>query len=143
MALQLKDGLDVKLVRNSSTGKYDLSFSRTGPNKGNPELEFSRTHAVLTSLLRRKRGQRPGTGVAAGGYYFDQQNRRGSLLWTIAQDRLSTPSQMRAYAEDAMQQLVERNIIQSYEVTALRTAPGKLRADVGWRDLAGKQAVSV
>ena len=67
MALQLKDGLDVKLVRNSSTGKYDLSFSRTGPNKGNPELEFSRTHAVLTSLLRRKRGQRPGTGVAAGG----------------------------------------------------------------------------
>ena len=49
----------------------------------------------------------------------------------------------RAYAEDAMQQLVERNIIQSYEVTASRTAPGKLRADVGWRDLTGKQTVSV
>lgn len=143
MALQLKTGLDVKLVRNSSTGKYDLSFSRTGPNKGNPELEFSRTHAVLTSLLRRKRCQRPGTGVAAGGYYFDQQNRRGSLLWTIAQDRLSTPSQMRAYAEDAMQQLVERNIIASFTTAATRTAPGKFRVDVTWYDLAGKSTVQV
>lgn len=142
MALQLT-GSDVLLVRNAATGKFDLSFTRSGANKGNPELTTSRQHAVLTALLSRKRGQRTGSAVKQGGYYFDPQNRRGSLIWTIAQDRMTTTSQLKAYADDALQQLVERKIIASFTTAATRTAPGKFRVDVTWYDLAGKSTVQV
>jgi phage gp46-like protein len=142
MSLQLT-GVDVVLVRDSATGKFDLFLSRTGANKGNPELTSSRQHAVLTALLSRKRGLRPGSVVKQGGYYFDPQNRRGSLIWTIAQDRMTTTSQLKAYADDALQQLVERNIIATFTATATRLAPGKFRLDVVWQDLAGKATVQV
>lgn len=137
MALQLKDGIDVALQRNDATGKFDLVLSTSGPNKGNPKLESTRAHAVLTTLVSRKRGQRGGSDTAEGGYYFDPYNRRGSLLWSVTQDRLSTVSQLTAYADDAGQQLVELKQIATFTARSSKIGPGKYRVDCEWKTLAG------
>ncbi len=132
MALDISQGRDVALVRREATGRYDLDFSSTGPSRGNPRLDDTRTHAVLTTLMSWKRGTRPGSRSAEGGYYFDPQNRRGTLLWTVSQDRMSTPSQLKAFAEDGMQQLVDAKLIASFTVSARRVRPGQFRLDVTW-----------
>jgi hypothetical protein len=74
-----QQGIDIELERNPATGKYDAKLSSSGPNKGNPVFSDTRSHAVLTTLVSRKRGQRPGDQVQSGGYYGDSQNRRGTL----------------------------------------------------------------
>lgn len=132
MAADLTQGRDVALVRNPSNGKFDVSFATSGPNRGNWILDNTATHAVLTTLISWRRGRRPGSAVEEGGYYFDAQNRRGTLLWTVTQDRLTTPSQLQAFAEDGMQQLADRKRIASYTVRAQRLRPGQFRVDVTW-----------
>lgn len=131
MALQ-HTGRDVALVRDAATGRFDLSFSRSGPNRGNPILDDTRTHAVLTTLMSWKRGTRPSSPVSEGGYYYDPQNRRGTLLWTVTQDRMATPSQLKAYAEDGGQQLLDAKQIASFAASARRIKPGQFRVDVTW-----------
>lgn len=132
MAVDLSQGRDVALQRNPANGKYDVFFSTAGPSRGNWVLDNTRTHAVLTTLVSRRRGRRPGSPAEEGGYYFDPQNRRGTLIWTITQDRMTTASQLRAFAEDGMQQLADRKQISNYQVTAQRVRPGVFRADVSW-----------
>lgn len=131
MALQLT-GADISLTRRESDGKFDLTWSVSGPNKGNPQLDNTRGHAVLTTLVSRKRGTRPGSRVQEGGYYYDPQNIRGTLLWTLTQDRLSTPSAAESFAQDGGQQLLDRKVIASFTARAVRPVPGKLRIQVTW-----------
>ena len=130
MALQ-HTGRDIALQRDPLSGKYDLVFSASGPNKGNPVLDDSRTHAVLTNLLSQKRGSRMGS-APQGGYYYDPTGSRGSLLWTISQDKLSTPSQLRSYGEDVGERLLNRKQIRTYRVSASRIGSGKFRLDFAW-----------
>ena len=99
---------------------------------GNPVLDNTRSHAVLTTLVSRKRGTRPGSQTPEGGYYYDPQNRRGTLLWTLTQDRLSTPSMAESFAQDGGQQLLDIKAIASFSAKAARTAPGKLKIQVTW-----------
>lgn len=136
MALQFT-GRDVALVRNDATGRFDLSFSSSGPNKGNPILDDTRTHAVLTTLLSWKRGTRPGAKTPEGGYLWDVAGRRGTLLWTVLQDRLATTSQLQAFAEDGGQQLLDLKQIGSFSARAFRIAPGRFRLDVAWSTPSG------
>lgn len=127
-----QQGIDIELERNPATGKYDAKVSSSGPNTGNPVFSDSRSHAVLTTLVSRKRGQRPGDQVQAGGYYGDSQNRRGTLLWTVTQDRSATGSQLVAYAEDGGQQLIELRMISSFTAKALNLGPAKWRLECAW-----------
>lgn len=138
MALQFT-GRDVALVRDAATGKFDLDFSAEGPNRGNPVLDDTRTHAVLTTLISWKRGTRPGAQAQEGGYYYDPNNRRGTLIWTVTQDRLATPSQLKAYADDGGQQLLELKQIASFVATGRRVRPGQLRLDVTWTTPDGRR----
>lgn len=131
MAMQFT-GSDVSLARNQVTGRYDLVLSTSGVNKGNPVLDSTRTHAVLTTLVSMKRGSRPGARSPEGGYYWDASGRRGTLLWTISQDRLATPSQLQAYAEDGGQQLVDLKFIATFKASANRRAPGKFAVTATW-----------
>ncbi|MFO0578705.1 MAG: hypothetical protein U1A78_32280 [Polyangia bacterium] len=131
MALQFT-GRDVALQRNEATGKFDLQFSTEGPNVGNPVLDSTCTHAVLTTLLSKKRGTRPGSPLQEGGYYFDTTGRRGTLLWTVNQDRLATPSQLKAYAEDGAQQLVDLRYIASFDASARKRGPGNFLLTCRW-----------
>lgn len=131
MALQFT-GSDFRLVRQESTGKFDWDISTSGPNKGNPIAESSQAHAVLTTLLSQKRGTRSGSKTPEGGYYGDPSGRRGTLLWTISQDKLATPSQLKLFAEDGGQQLLDLKRIGSFTASATRVGPGKFRLDVAW-----------
>jgi len=135
MALQFT-GRDLALKRDPLTGKFDFVISSSGPNKGNPVLDDTRTHAVLTSLMSRKRGSRMGS-APQGGYYYDPTGSRGSLIWTIGQDKLSTPSQLKAYGEDVGARLVDAKQIRSYRVSAARIGSGKFRLDFAWTLLDG------
>lgn len=136
MALQFT-GRDVALVPSGSTGKFDLSFSTSGPNKGNPVLDDTATHAVLSTLLSWKRGTRPGARQPEGGYYWDTAGRRGTLLWTVLQDRMTTPSQLQLFAEDGGQQLLDRRIVSVFRASASRTAPGRFQLSVTWTTPSG------
>lgn len=139
MALQMT-GSDVALVRDAKTGRYDLVFSTSGPNAGNVVLTSDASHAVLSTLLSWRRGTRPGSQSAEGGYVWDTAGTRGTLLWTVTQDRLATVSQLTSYAEDGMQQLVDLKLIASFTVSAQRVAPGKFRIDVAWTLPSGTRA---
>lgn len=125
-------GADIALVRDPATGKFDAVVETTGGNLGNPQFEDTRAHAVLTTLMSHKRGQRPGDQVQGGGYYGDAQNRRGTLLWTVTQDRTATGSQLVAYAEDGGQQLIELRYLRSFQARATKLAPAKWRLDCLW-----------
>lgn len=127
-------GPDIKLKR-LDTGRFDFDMSTSGSNKGNPQLDSSRTHAVMTTLFSRKRGKRAGDPTESGGYYFDTSGRRGTLLWTVLYDRNSTRSQLIAAAEDGMQQLVDEKFITSFpqpEARRIGLAPGKWGLSVQW-----------
>ena len=137
MALQLPinappPGLDVTLVRQQDTGKFDFQVASSGLNKGNPNFDATRTHAVLTTLLSWKRGRRPQSQVAEGGYYWDPSGLRGTLLWTIAQDRVATASQLVAYADDGGQQLISSKYVASFTSSAERLRAGAYRLRVNW-----------
>ncbi len=131
MAFQ-QSGVDAALRRNDATGKFDLVLATSGPNIGNPNYDNTRTHAILTTLISRKRGQRPGSQVQGGGYYGDPQNRRGTLLWTVTQDRTITGSQLVAYAEDGGRQLAEMRLISGFTARALKLGPAKWRIECAW-----------
>lgn len=141
MALQFT-GRDVALQRTAS-GKFDLVFSKSGPNKGNPVLDNTCTHAVLTTLLSKKRGIRPGSQSAEGGYYWDTTGQRGTLLWTVNQDRLATPSQLKAYAEDGGQQIVDLRYLASFEASAQKRGPGNFLLTCKWFLPSGTTPISV
>lgn len=137
MALQFPSpapppGLDVTLARQQETGKFDLVFSTSGANKGNPLLDQTRAHAVLSALVSWKRGRRPQSPVDEGGYYCDESGLRGSLIWTVIQDTIATPSQLQAYAQDAGQQLLTLKYLDTFSATAQKTTLARFRVNVKW-----------
>lgn len=131
-------GPDVALTR-SGTGRFDWDMSTSGTNKGNPKLDATRTHAVMTTVFSRKRGRAPGDKQESGGYYWDESGRRGTLLWTVTQDRQATRSQLISAAEDAGQQLVDERYIVSLGADAQRQGIGLGRWLLGiqWRTPSG------
>ena len=144
MAMDFSQGSDVALRRNDSNGRFDLILQTGGRAKGNPLLDSTRTHAVLTTLVSWKRGTRPGKSqTPEGGYYWDTSGRRGTLIWTISQDKIATPSQLKAYAEDGGQQLLDLKYIASFTASANRRAPGKLSVTCTWTLPSGNQPPSV
>ena len=119
-------GPDVALKRNDSTGRFDFDVSTSGSNKGNPKMDSTRTHAVMTTVFSWKRGKRAGDRVESGGYYWDTSGRRGTLLWTVVQDTAATRSRLLSCADDARQQLINERY-----VVALSAAPTRVGIGLG------------
>lgn len=115
-------GKDIALERVPSTGKFDFKMSRGGANNGNPQLDSSATHAVMTTVMSWKRGSLPGSSQQQGGYYWDASSRRGTLLWTVKYDRLATRSDLLSALQDGGQQLVDLNWIASFTAEATRSS---------------------
>lgn len=107
-------GPDIKLKRLAG-GKFDFDVSTSGTNKGNPLMDSSRAHSVVQTIFARKRGRAPGDKMPSGGYYWDTAGTRGTLLWTVTQDRQSTRSQLIAAAQDGLAQLVDQRLIAGFE----------------------------
>lgn len=131
MALQ-HTGVDIELAKNEATGKFDIAWSTSGPNKGNPILGNTRAHTVF-SLLRSNQGQ----------YYWDTTGKRGSLLYTVGQDNTTTRSKLISYSEQAMQPIIDDNTILSFTADATRTRPGSYALTVNWSTTGSKYSSQV
>lgn len=124
MALDLSTGTDVALKRAADGKHFDLDLVTAGAQKGNPRLDFTRTHAVVATLNSNKRGRRPGDKTSGGGYFFDETGRRGTLLWTVSQDTSKTRSEMIAAGQDAGQQLTDERYVTAFTADATRRRVG-------------------
>lgn len=145
MALQVPypapaPGFDLALRRQDDTGKFDWIMSTSGANKGNPVFDQTRTHSVLSTLTSWKRGTRPQSKQAEGGYYWDATGQRGTLLWTATQDKQATRSDLIAYAEDGGTQLVNLNYISAFTVDATRRRAGAYTVYFTWITPSGEQS---
>lgn len=133
-------GPDIALKRNEATGRFDFDVSTSGTNKGNPKMDATRTHAVMATVFARKRGRAPGDPMESGGYYWDTSGRRGTLLWTVTQDRQSTRSQLVSAAEDGLQQLVDERFIAGFptpDAQRVGTGLGRWMLVIQWRTPSG------
>lgn len=129
------NGADITLVESQrNPGRMDFVFDESGTNKGNPRFDSTRTHAVLTTVMSRKRGKAPGSKVEEGGYYWDDTGLRGTLVWTVKYDRLATRSQLVAAGEDAGAQLVGDKLLVSLSAEAYRVnnQKGRWRLELAW-----------
>lgn len=131
------------LVRQDDTGKFDLDFSTSGTNKGNPVFDNTRTHAVLTTLLSWKRGKRPQSPIEEGGYYLDTTGQRGTLVWTVTLDKMATRSDLQAFAEDGGTQLQVLNYITNFSASAERRSTGYYRLTVRWSTPQSTYGISI
>lgn len=105
-------GSDVALVRNPSTGRFDLQFETTTQN---PQFSDDQSHAVLSLIYERQ-----------GEWWADASGKRGSLLWTVKEDRKASASKIKGYVEAALQPLVDQGRIRNLAVTATRVKPGRI-----------------
>lgn len=121
-------GADLVLSRNSFTGKLDLQWDSTG----NPVYGDDMSHAVLSLVFERK---------GEWATYPEDTTSRGSYLWTIAQDRKSTPSKAKAYVEEALSPLVDAKKILNLVVFTSRPQPGRLDLNITYQTPGGQTVV--
>src|SRR5437773_2447925 len=89
-------GLDIAPIVDPRTNKLDLQ-----PVNGNPVFNESRVHKVMSRLVEHK-----------GKWWADSTGQQGSELYKVKNLRATTPSQLEAFARDALQPLlVAREIL--------------------------------
>jgi phage gp46-like protein len=128
-------GRDVALRRNPATGRFDLLRAADG----NPTLTDYEEHAVLSQLLEWR------ASAGQPGWVADTTGRHGSLLYLVRSDLRATPSQVEAYALDALSTLVDLGRIRGepdLRVKATKTAPGRFDLSVTWTTTAGRQGAA-
>ena len=84
-------GVNIELVKNDAWASLMPKCLPVDRTSATPVFANTRSHAVLTTLMSRKRGKGRAIrckAVATG----DPKNRRGTLLWTVTQDRTITGS---------------------------------------------------
>lgn len=116
-------GADIGLVRNDASGRFDFSFET---QTGNPVFDDTNEHRVLSLLLEWR------------DRWYGARKGRGSLLYTVKQDRTSTTSQIEAYARDALKKAADEGWINSVTAQATRLGLGRFVVRVSWKNPAGK-----
>ncbi len=117
-------GHDLALTNQDPvTGLWSFDWDETG----NPRFDDTEAHRV-GSLLAEHRAT-PGSP----GYIFDEDGTRGSRLYTLREQRRSTPGQAIAYAREALRKAEDDGAITDLEVTAKIDRPGRLRVNAKWR----------
>ena len=106
-------GRDVELVLDPRTGKFDLAVAG-----GNPVFGTSRIHKVLSRLVEHR-----------ARWWADTAGQQGSELYTVKNIRRATPSELEAFARDALAPLVAaREILPPRGFRDLRVEPTVDRA---------------
>jgi phage gp46-like protein len=125
MPLDPDGGRDLALMRNPTTGRFDISWD----DSGNPAHDDSDSHAVLSVLLEDKEG-----------YWADASGERGSLLSTLKDDKQGTAQLIVSYCRQALQYLVDRGTIREIvDVIAARAASGRYDASIKYRNRGGHE----
>lgn len=122
MPLKIDDGVDVALVRNNATGRFDVLLDASG----NPVWTDSQEHTVMSLLLEFE-----------GGYIFDQTGKRGSRLRRIVQDKASTAADLRAAILDALDPAIQDGRIRNVVPTVTKLGPGRYKCAVKYQNRSG------
>ncbi len=78
-------------------------------------------YPVLTTLATRK-----------GEYAWDSEGTQGTLLHTVKQDKFTTGSQLRSYAQDGGNQVIAEGSITAFDAQPTRLGPGSWELQVSW-----------
>ncbi len=126
-------GSDIAMRRNPATGKLDFDWDETG----NPRYSDDNVHRVLSLLVEHRPARGPDGGP---GWIWDTTGKRGSLLYTVKNVRRSTPSQLEAYALDALQKAVDEGWIAAPTAKAYLAPVTAARLEVTWQNPGGRPA---
>ena len=108
---------DIALIR-TQRGKFTFTWDDTG----DVIFDNRAVYPVLTTLVTRK-----------GQYYHDAEGNQGTLLYTMKQDKLTTGSQLRSYAQDGGNQVIAEGIITSFSAQAERIRSGSFALQLSWK----------
>ena len=119
----LSTGRDIEMVIDARTKKLDIQVGG-----GNPVFGGSRVHKVMSRLVEHK-----------AAWWADTAGQQGSLLYTVKNLRRTTPSDLEAFARDALAPLLAaREILPPVGARDLRVEPtvdralGRASIYVGW-----------
>ena len=118
------DGGDVTLVRNPTTGRFDLDWD--GPN---PEFDDTEAHTVLSLVLE-----------CQAQWWADATGKRGSRLHLLRNDTRTTGSEIVARVEEALAPAVADGRLAELAVTAERAAAGRYAFHIRWKTRTGRVA---
>lgn len=108
---------DVALSR-TQRGKFTFAWDEMG----DVAFDNRAVYPVLTTLVTRK-----------GEYYFDPDGTQGTLLHTVKQDKFTTGSQLRSYAQDGGNQVIQEGTISQFTPTATRLKSASWELDLSWQ----------
>ena len=133
-------GADVALVRTAN-GRMDFDMDTSFPNKGNPRYTDDNVHRVFSLLVEH----RASSGLDGGiGWMWDENGIRGSLIYTVKNVKRATPSQLEAFALDAMAKGVNEGWFTNPTAKAYLSPITRARIEVGWTNPGGRaQAIKV
>ena len=120
---------DVEVVVDPRTGRLDLQVSG-----GNVVFGGSRKHKVMSRLVERQ-----------GAWWADSSGQQGSKLFAVKNLRRATPSELEAFAREALAPLVTaREILPPRGASQIRVEPtvdralGRAWLYVGWSTPGGE-----
>ena len=114
----VRPGGDLKLKRSLATGRFDFEWDITG----NPTFVDTGEHAVMSLLLEHR-----------GRWWADTTGNRGSRLYTLKNLKKRTPSDVKAYAEEALAPLIESGYLSEPPVVTAVRVGSKLILNVSAR----------
>lgn len=114
---------DFSLQVMPQTGKFRRVLSTSGTNIGNWQFDNTELHPVVMVL-----------GCKRGLCWGDQTGKFGSLLYQAQNDSQLLPGRWVAYAEDALQPLVDQGRIGSVAVFVERITTGRLALRVDYHN---------
>lgn len=116
-------GRDIETVVDRRTGKVDIQVST-----GNPVFGDSRVHKVMSRLVEHR-----------ATWWADAAGQQGSQLHTVKSLRRTAPSELEAFARDALAPLLTaREILPPIGARDLRVEPtvdralGRASIYIGW-----------
>ena len=114
---------DITVVLNRNTNRYDFDFDATRDVK----FDDTERHRVLSLLVEHR-----------GKWWADTTGERGSQIHTLKNVRSTTPSQMEAFAMEALQKAVDEGKIQNVTASARRVSPTRIDLTVSYETAGGK-----
>lgn len=127
-------GADISMRRNPATGRLDFDWDATG----NPRFDDSNGHRVMSLLIEHRPSPATPSASASPGYWADETGKRGSLLYTVKNVLRDTPSQIEAYAVDALQKAVDEGWLSLPIAKAFLRPVSRARLDVKWTNPGGR-----
>lgn len=131
-----RPGSDMAMTnRDAGTGLYSFDWDSTGE----PTFDDTQAHRVLTQLIEHR------ASASSPGYWDDPTGKHGSLLYTVRETRRGTPSQVEAYAADALDKCVLDKALtyDPEDVTARSVGPTRIDLAVTYTAAGRTQTVGV